>query len=151
KTEAAAAALRAEGLDVEAQAVDVQHDDSVDAFCAALHARLGHVDILVNNAGVYLDASRSSVLTQARETFKQTFEINFYGALRLCQAFVPGMRQRNYGRVVNVSSGMGQLDDMQTGAPAYRISKTALNALTRTLAAELRGTDVLVNAVCPGW
>jgi NAD(P)-dependent dehydrogenase (short-subunit alcohol dehydrogenase family) len=61
------------------------------------------------------------------------------------------MRERGFGRVVNVSSGMGQLSDMNGGSPAYRLSKTALNALTRILADELRGTNVLVNSVCPGW
>jgi NAD(P)-dependent dehydrogenase (short-subunit alcohol dehydrogenase family) len=69
----------------------------------------------------------------------------------MCQAFLPLMKKNDYGRVVNVSSGMGQLNDMGGAWPAYRISKTALNALTRIFAAELAGTNVKVNSVCPGW
>ena len=69
----------------------------------------------------------------------------------LSNALVPLMQARNFGRIVNVSSGMGQLDDMGAGHPAYRVSKAALNAVTRVLAAELVGTNIKVNALCPGW
>lgn len=61
------------------------------------------------------------------------------------------MRQQNYGRIVNLSSGMGQLSEMNGCCPGYRTSKTALNALTRLLADELSGSNVLINALCPGW
>jgi NAD(P)-dependent dehydrogenase (short-subunit alcohol dehydrogenase family) len=109
--------------------------------------------VLVNNAGVLLDmeAAGDSLFDARLETFEQTFETNVWGPLLLSQTLIPAMKERGYGRVVNVSSGMGQLSDMGSGSPAYRLSKTALNALTRILAHELRSTNVLVNAVCPGW
>ena len=78
-------------------------------------------------------------------------ETNVFGPVQLCLALVPMMKVNNYGRLVNVSSGMGQLSDMNGGYPGYRISKTALNALTRILADELRDANILVNSVCPGW
>jgi NAD(P)-dependent dehydrogenase (short-subunit alcohol dehydrogenase family) len=78
-------------------------------------------------------------------------ETNVYGVLRVTQALIPLMKKQNYGRIVNVSSGMGQLHDMGGGSTGYRISKTALNALTRIFASELQGTNILVNSVCPGW
>lgn len=81
----------------------------------------------------------------------QTFATNTVGPLRLIEAIVPGMRERGYGRVVNLSSGAGQLSDMGSGFPAYRMSKAALNALTRLTAAELGPGDVKINAMCPGW
>ena len=76
---------------------------------------------------------------------------NLYGPMLLVQALAPLMRARGYGRIVNVSSGSGQLSSMGTGELSYRMSKTALNALTRVLANELKGDGILVNAMCPGW
>ena len=72
-------------------------------------------------------------------------------ALRVAQAFIPLMKSHDYGRIVNLSSSLGCLTEMGSHHPAYRISKTALNALTRVLAADLMGSNILVNAVCPGW
>lgn len=76
---------------------------------------------------------------------------NVYGPLLMSQALVPLMKKNNYGRVVNISSGLGQLSDMGGGYPAYRISKTAINALTRMFAGELKADNILVNSMCPGW
>ena len=78
-------------------------------------------------------------------------ETNVYGPLLVCQALVPLMEQNGYGRIVNMSSGMGQLSDMGAGNPAYRLSKTALNAVTAMVAAGVRGSNILVNSMCPGW
>src|ERR671916_343620 len=85
------------------------------------------------------------------EVVKETLEMNLFGAWRLCEAFVPLMQRNGYGRVVNISSGMGALEEMGGGSPAYRVSKTVLNALTRILASKRRGSGILVNSVCPGW
>jgi NAD(P)-dependent dehydrogenase (short-subunit alcohol dehydrogenase family) len=81
----------------------------------------------------------------------KTLETNFLGAWRVCKAFVPIIRESGSGRIVNISSAMGQLETMGVDSPAYRVSKTALNALTGMLAADLAGAKILVNAVDPGW
>jgi NAD(P)-dependent dehydrogenase (short-subunit alcohol dehydrogenase family) len=146
KGEAAAASLGAQGLDVTPVALDVAEPDSVTRLAAARP----EVDILVNNAGVYLDEGRRP-LELDEAVLRDTLEVNLLGAFRLCRAFVPGMAARGWGRVASVSSGMGQLADMGGGSLAYRLSKTALNALTRVLAQEVDGRHVKVNAACPGW
>jgi NAD(P)-dependent dehydrogenase (short-subunit alcohol dehydrogenase family) len=148
KAERAAETLRGEGLDATPFELDVSSDGS----CAGL-AGLGPVDVLVNNAGVVAESGRPSrsALAVPPEDLRRAFETNTLGAYRTIQALAPAMRDRGYGRIVNVSSGMGQLADMHGGSPAYRVSKVGLNALTRILAHELAGTGVLVNSVCPGW
>jgi NAD(P)-dependent dehydrogenase (short-subunit alcohol dehydrogenase family) len=144
--EAAAGELRAQGIDASVLELEVTAPDA--AALAAVEA-----DVLVNNAGIIPEAGLASrsVFDVAPEVVLRGFENNTLGAYRVAQAVVPGMRERGFGRIVNVSSGMGQLTDMNGGSPAYRLSKTALNALTRILADELRSTNVLVNSVCPGW
>ncbi|MBL8258487.1 MAG: SDR family oxidoreductase [Candidatus Competibacteraceae bacterium] len=155
--EAAFEKLVAEGLDVVFHALDVTSESSVAELGAFIHSRCGRVDMLVNNAGVYLDShgtedgGSASVFNASLETLSATLKTNLYGPLLLAQELVPLMKQQHYGRIVNVSSGMGQLSEMEGKSPAYRISKTALNALTRILAAETRGFNILVNSVCPGW
>jgi NAD(P)-dependent dehydrogenase (short-subunit alcohol dehydrogenase family) len=139
KAERAAETLRGEGLDVTAFELDVASDGD-----AAGLAELGPIDALVNNAGIIATGTGTDRLREA-------FETNTLGAYRTIQALAPGMRERAYGRIVNVSSGMGQLAEMGGGNPAYRVSKTGLNALTRIFASELAGSGVLVNSVCPGW
>jgi NAD(P)-dependent dehydrogenase (short-subunit alcohol dehydrogenase family) len=134
---------------IPGEAVPYELDVSSDESCA----RLGDfepVDILVNNAGIAADRD-GSALDVPLATLRTVLETNTFGAYRVTQALAPGMRERRYGRIVNVSSGMGQLSDMYGGYPAYRMSKAALNVLTRVFAFELRDTGVLVNSVCPGW
>jgi len=155
KAEAAARALRSDGPEVAPFELDV----TSDASCARLK-ELGAIDALVNSAGVMLESDENplaagllsrSALDIAPGLVRETFETNTLGAYRVIQSVAPGMSERGYGRIVNVSSGLGQLHDMGGGYPAYRVSKTALNALTRIFAAELSGRGVLVNSVCPGW
>jgi NAD(P)-dependent dehydrogenase (short-subunit alcohol dehydrogenase family) len=112
--------------------------------------RFGHVDVLVNNAAALLHEG-DDVLSIPRDAYRETFEANLFGAIDVSRAFVPDMARRGYGRVVNVSSSAGQLSSMRTYAPAYSMSKAALNAFTRILASTYRGKGVLVNAVDPGW
>ena len=149
KGEAAAQRLAGEGLDVAFFPLDVSDPAAAEAARVWVEGRYGRLDVLVNNAAVYLD-ERFNILDVPLATFEATLAANLYGPLHLCRAFVPGMRQHGYGRVVNVSSESGQLSTMGGYTPAYAISKAALNALTRAVAAEA-GRAVKVNSVCPGW
>ena len=139
------------GENVDFRRLDVTSDRSVKALADDIADTYKRCDILVNNAGVMLDPRGSRVLDSQVETWRKTLETNLIGPLMLIQALAPLMKKHGYGRIINVSSGQGQLSDMGVGTPAYRVSKTALNALTRTLAAELKGSGILVNSMCPGW
>jgi NAD(P)-dependent dehydrogenase (short-subunit alcohol dehydrogenase family) len=147
---AAAEVLGREGLTVVARRLDVTQAEDIEAMVDFIHSSCGRLDVLVNNAAIYIDEG-ASLLEISLADIRQTMETNFYGPLRLCRAVAPMMRQQRFGRIVNVSSGYGALSEMGAGAPAYSISKAALNALTCILADELRGADLKVNAACPGW
>jgi NAD(P)-dependent dehydrogenase (short-subunit alcohol dehydrogenase family) len=150
KGEAAAELLRGEGLSVHFMPLDVTDPNSVARVHNLVLANYDRLDVLVNNAGVYLDDG-ISLLDISLDLLRETFEVNTFGAFTLCKAFIPLMRQHNYGRVVNVSSEDGSLAGMGGTTGAYRMSKTAMNALTRVLAAELKRTNIKINSVCPGW
>ncbi|MBD2541729.1 SDR family oxidoreductase [Coleofasciculus sp. FACHB-SPT36] len=154
KGKAAVEKLQAEGLEVVSHPLDVTSAESIEHLAQFIRNQFGRLDILVNNAGIARDPlgdPEGSIFNTEVSTIRETMETNLHGPLMLCQALIPLMKEHQYGRVVNVSSGAGQLSDMNTGFPAYRISKTALNALTRIFANELEGTNILVNSVCPGW
>lgn len=143
-----AARLLAKVGAVTAVALDVADPKSVAALKAFVEKDCGALDVLVNNAGVY---SQDGVLRASEEEVGKVLETNVAGAWRACRAFVPAMAARGRGRVVNVSSGMGALSSMSAGSAAYRVSKAALNALTLTLADEVRDSGVTVVSLCPGW
>ncbi len=151
KGEATVAALAQEGLKPVYQPLDVTDETSIAEFREFIERGCDRLDVLVNNAGIMIDVRPGAALKLRLDTLRETMETNVYGALRVTQALLPIMRGRDYGRIVNMSSGLGQLADMGSGTPSYRISKTALNAVTRILAAELAGTKIKVNSVCPGW
>lgn len=153
KGEAAANTLKQDGLGVVFHPLDVANGGSIQCLATFLNEEFGRLDVLVNNAGVFLDSSQTgaSVFEAKHEVLRSSMETNAFGPLFVCQALVPLMLTKDYGRIVNVSSGMGQLSEMNGLYPGYRLSKTALNALTRILADELKDTNILVNSVCPGW
>ena len=142
----------AEGLEgnVVPHQLDVADAGSVDRMAAFLEEEFGRLDILVNNAAISNDEGQRGVDADL-DRVKESMEANLFGAWRLCEAAIPLMQRNGYGRIVNVSTGLAALDDMGGGSPGYRVSKTALNALTRILASELHGSGILVNAVNPGW
>ena len=151
KARAAAASLTASvKYQVEALELDVADDASAAAAGEAVLDRLGRLDVLVNNAAILYDTWQRGV-TADLAVVHEAMETNLFGAWRVTQAMLPALRRGRHRRVVNVSSEGGSLASMGGGTPAYSVSKAALNALTRVLAAELRGDGILVNAVCPGW
>ena len=130
--------------------MDVTDVDSIVAARRRVTESVGSVDVLINNAAV-LVCENDDVLSIPQDAYRATFETNVFGVIAVCRVFAPDMAQARYGRIVNVSSGAGQLATMSTYAPAYSMSKTALNAFTRVLAHTYRASGVLVNAVDPGW
>lgn len=141
-----------EGLEGNAipHQLDVSDARSVDRMAAFLEQEFGRLDILVNNAAISNDEGQRGVDADL-DRVKESLEANLFGAWRLCEMAIPLMLRNGYGRIVNVSTGLAALEDMGGGSPGYRVSKTALNALTRILASELRGSGILINAVNPGW
>ncbi|MFZ3047768.1 MAG: SDR family oxidoreductase [Desulfatirhabdiaceae bacterium] len=151
--------LAAQGLDVQPIHLDVNDSATIISTVMRIQKEYNKLDILVNNAGIDIDRRKTTALQVDEITLRQTLETNFFGPLRLCQACIPLMQKNDYGRIVNISSTLGSLSDMTdpesiyegVHAPAYRLSKAALNALTALFAKELRGTDILINSACPGW
>jgi NAD(P)-dependent dehydrogenase (short-subunit alcohol dehydrogenase family) len=135
------------GDGIEPVRLDVTDEDTIFAVRERIESAAGRLDALINNAGIYGDpiGAADYDLDRAHEVL----DVNTFGPWRLIEAFLPLMRESGAPRIVNVSSGAGQLSDMNGGRAAYRVSKAALNALTRTLASDERW--VKVNTMCPGW
>lgn len=151
--QAAQQLLLNEGLDVSYHPLDVRSEASIEAMVQHFRQHHERLQVLVNNAGIFPDPapweSASTIFDCDSETILEGFETNTLGPLRLCQALIPLMEGK--GCVVNVSSGMGQLSEMGGCCPSYRLSKTALNAVTRIFSQDLKQTQIKVNSVCPGW
>ena len=130
--------------------LDITDPVSVDAAVAAVVAHFGRLDVVVNNAGGHYDDG-ATISRVTDEDLRDALEINTFGALRVTRAAIPHLRASGHGRVVNVSSRSGTFSATWGDAPAYAVSKAALNMVTLLLAKELEGDGILVNACCPGW
>lgn len=161
KGKAAAQNLSKKGLQIYYHPLDVTDIQSIQTIRTYVEDGFGRLDILINNAGIFLDTTDvtdletvqklTSPFQAKREVLIQTFKTNTLGPFFMCQTFIPLMIKNRYGRVVNVTSQLGQLSTMGSGWTSYRISKTALNAVTRIFAKETEGMNILVNSVHPGW
>ena len=149
--EDAATELRHEtGGDIRAYQLDLTNEEEMRRLHDAIDQEFGRLDILINNAGIFPDRTER-LLDQNLDVLRQTVDVNVYAPLRLIQVLLPLMRKNNWGRIINMSSAMGELSGITRGQPAYRLSKVNLNLITRILAAELESSGITVNAISPGW
>jgi NAD(P)-dependent dehydrogenase (short-subunit alcohol dehydrogenase family) len=147
---AAARELVAEGLSVETRQLDVASAKSISECMNWVRLDVGRLDILVNNAGIMIEEGDADPMEEI-EIIRETMQTNVYGPFLLSRLAIPIMKSRRYGRIVNLSSGMGSLAEMGAGYVAYRLSKAGINVVTRVVAAETEGMGILVNSVDPGW
>ena len=129
--------------------MDVDDTNSIEVAAGELKNKMSTLDILFNNAGILLKEYNVDAVDTPETSILKTFNTNTLGVLRVSRSVIPLMK--NGGRIINVSSGMGQLEDMESGSIAYRLSKTALNALSKVMSNELSSKNIKVNAICPGW
>jgi len=136
---------------IEPLVLDVADGGSIARAGADVTEEFGYLDVLINNAAIHYDTWERVENADIDGAVKEAIATNLLGPWRMVQAFLPLLRKSRAARIVNVSSESGSLAHMGAGPPAYQVTKAALNALTRTLAGELKGAGILVNAVCPGW
>jgi NAD(P)-dependent dehydrogenase (short-subunit alcohol dehydrogenase family) len=146
----AAADIQAAGGKAAFLPLDVSDSASVRAAARQFTEHAGHLDVLINNAAIYPDKGLT-ILTIPRERLAATFQTNVFGPVEVVQAFLPYLRKANQARVINVSSGYGQLDGLSADVPSYCLSKLALNGITIMLAEALKADGIAVNSMCPGW
>jgi NAD(P)-dependent dehydrogenase (short-subunit alcohol dehydrogenase family) len=146
----AADAVAAQGGSAEGLVLDVDDSASIAHAAREFAGRFDHLDVLVNNAGVYHDKG-TTILTAPRELFASTLYTNTFGAIEVVQQFLPALKKGTAARIINMSSGYGQLSDLSPDVSSYCLSKLALNGVTIMLAKALAADGIAVNSVCPGW
>ena len=156
--EAAAAKLQTQGIRVEVMELDVTKPTTIRAAADSISNRFGRLDVLVNNVGVALDDKTKRPSEQSLATWREMFDVNFFGMVAVTQAFLPLLHKSQAGRIVNLASGLASITlhaDPKAGLPkdmaGYSVSKTAVTAWTVQLAAELKDTPIKVNVCDPGW
>ncbi|MGZ4162195.1 MAG: SDR family oxidoreductase [Neobacillus sp.] len=146
----AAQKLKESNLDVSFVVMDVDNQESIRQAAITVNEQYGRLDVLINNAGVYLDENEK-LLNMEPSILEGTMATNFFGTYHVIHSFIPLMEKQGYGRIINVSSEYGAMREMSyQGVGAYKLSKLALNGLTRLVAAEIND-DIKINAVDPGW
>lgn len=160
KGEAAAAALKKDGIDARAVKLDVDNPADYGTLAKQIEKEFGRLDILVNNAGIFRDSRKANeTSTTSQQVLRETLDTNFFAVVGLTQALLPLLRKSEAGRIVNLSSILGSLTLHATKGSyvydaktfAYDTSKAALNSFTIHLAHELQGTKIKVNSAHPGW
>ena len=143
--------LQQEGLNIHYHPLQVTNLESVFQLKDYVVNTFGRLDILINNAGVYLDENEN-IIDIEPDIFRSTLHINLFGPFYLCRTFLPLMKQKGYGRIVNVSSGYGALRSLDSpNVGSYKLSKVALNGLTRLMSSAVDNNRVKVNSADPGW
>lgn len=150
KGQQAAEGTQAKGGKATFLSLDVSSSDSIRSAVRQFAVIADHLDVLINNAAIYPDQGLT-ILTLPRDRLGQTFQTNTFGPLEVTQAFLPYLRLSAAARVINISSGYGQLEGLSPDVPSYCLSKLALNGLTIMLAEALRADRIAVNSMCPGW
>jgi NAD(P)-dependent dehydrogenase (short-subunit alcohol dehydrogenase family) len=136
--------------DIGFLALDVADDDSIAQAAESFGKESDRLDVLVNNAAIYPDEG-IDILTATRELLTNTFQTNTFGAIRVTQAFLPSLSRADHARIINLSSGYGEIDGLASGVPSYCLSKLTLNGATIMFDQALRDRGIAVNSVCPGW
>ncbi len=150
KGQAAVAQLSTGSNTVSFLQLDMDSDASIEKTATQLSQDISNLDVLINNAGIYPD-NGASILTAPRELLIRTLNTNSFGPVKLIQALLPLLEKADNPRIINVSSGNGQLDGLSTSVPSYSLSKLALNGITILMADALRSRNIAVFAMCPGW
>ena len=146
----AAESIAQEGGQVEGLVLDVSDSASIAHAAREFAECFDRLEVLINNAGIYPDKD-VTILTAARELFARTLHTNTFGPIEVVQHFLPSLRKSQAARIINMSSGYGQLDDLSPEVSAYCLSKLALNGVTIMLSRALVSEGIAVNSMCPGW
>ncbi len=150
KAKAAAGKLPSTNSKVHVVELDVADDQSIDRAVQHVSQEIPHLDVLINNAGIYPDEG-VDILTVSRELLDRAMNTNVFGPIRISQAFLPLLEKALQARIINVSSGYGELSGLSFQVPSYCLSKLTLNGATIMLADALKAKEIAVNAICPGW
>ncbi|MCX8093300.1 MAG: SDR family NAD(P)-dependent oxidoreductase [Candidatus Goldbacteria bacterium] len=144
--------LKDKGLDVVFEICDVEKISDIDNLYKSVSEKFDHLDVLINNAGINIEPATTKIENIDLKLFEKIINVNLRGSLYMCSKFIPLLKKSNDARIINFSSGLGQLSVPRMGPyPSYSISKTAVNQLTWFLAEELKNTSVKVFSVDPGW
>ena len=145
-----AAAEKLNSSSVSVVEIDIADDNSINEAFNELNDKIDRLDVLINNAGIYPD-NGFNILTIKRDLLTKTLNVNTFGAIKVTQVFLPLLEKANQARIINYSSGYGQLRGLSASVPSYCLSKLTLNGATIMLADALAGNNITVNAVDPGW